>query len=388
MRLGIIGYGYRISLFLKELLKINPNCQIAAIADLNVEGVKEKLASAGHPLPHFYTSADAMLNSEQLDGILIGTRCSTHTEMALKVLQRKIPLFLEKPVSTTLQDWERLHTAARNNPTPVVVSFPLRFTPIVQLAKEIVESGKIGTVEHVQAINNVPYGGVYYHEWYRDEKETGGLFLQKATHDLDYIQSILRGTPSNVCAIKSKQLFMGNKPDGLRCSACDETDCPERVEISTRFQIPIDHCCFSGSTGNEDAGTAIIQYQSGMHVSYSQNFMVRRNAQARGGRFIGYKGTLEFDFYKNKLQVYMHHTSRVETHNLEVKGPHFGGDPILAKNFINVVNGTEATRSTLLDGLLSALICLKAREAAETKLYQSINWDSEKESTVHVGIFN
>jgi hypothetical protein len=32
----------------------------------------------------------------------------------------------------------------------------------------------------VQAINNVPYGSVYYHSWYRDPKETGGLFLQKA----------------------------------------------------------------------------------------------------------------------------------------------------------------------------------------------------------------
>lgn len=49
----------------------------------------------------------------------------------------------------------------------MVVSFPLRVTPLVKLAKEIVQSGKLGSIKHVQAVNNVPYGGVYYHSWYR-----------------------------------------------------------------------------------------------------------------------------------------------------------------------------------------------------------------------------
>lgn len=42
---------------------------------------------------------EEMLERERLDGILIGTRCSLHTEMALKVTPTGIPLFLEKPVA-------------------------------------------------------------------------------------------------------------------------------------------------------------------------------------------------------------------------------------------------------------------------------------------------
>jgi hypothetical protein len=44
-----------------------------------------------------YDTPEAMLASEQLDGTLIGTRCSA--EMALNVLPDRKPLFLEKPVA-------------------------------------------------------------------------------------------------------------------------------------------------------------------------------------------------------------------------------------------------------------------------------------------------
>ena len=58
-------------------------------------------------------------------------------------------------------------------------------------------------------------------------------------------------------------------------------------------------------TGNEDSGSAIVRYQSGMHVNYSQNFFARRAAQARGATLLGYKGTLQFDFYTGELRVIM-----------------------------------------------------------------------------------
>lgn len=375
MRLGVIGYGYRISLMVQEIIKYDPNCRITAIADIQPERVKIRLSRAGYPTPRFYGDADDMLDAEPLDGVLIGTRCSLHTEMALKVLSRGIPLFLEKPVATTLADWRRLKQAADRAVAPVVVSFPLRMSKIVQLAKEIVDSGKLGTVEHVQAVNNVPYGGVYYHDWYRDERETGGLFLQKSTHDFDYLHYLVGGTPVRVCAVTSKQVFKGDKPAGLRCAHCDERDCPERVVSSGDDVLGIhDYCCFAEDTGNEDSGSAIVQYASGMHMVYTHNFFARRKAGVRGARLLGFKGTLEFDFYTQTLRVFMHHTPRVETYELDVKERHFGGDAALAANFVDVLYGKAESRSTLNDGLLSALICLKAKESAATHSYQDLCW--------------
>ncbi|MGG1517973.1 Gfo/Idh/MocA family oxidoreductase [Paenibacillus oryzisoli] len=363
MNIGVIGCGFRISLMIQELLKLDPTCRIAAVADPDRENVSQRLAEIGVAEPKYYTEADEMLDREQLDGVMIGTRCSLHTEMAIKVIGRGIPLFLEKPVATTLEDWYRLREASLAE-TPVVVSFPLRASKIVRAVREILDSGKIGAVDHVQAVNNVTYGGVYFHDWYRDEQETGGLFLQKATHDMDYLQSLIGAAPTSVCAMVSKQVFKGSKPAGLRCSKCEERDCPERV-VGGRG----DFCCFAADTGNEDSGSALVQYATGMHLSYSQNFFCRREACARGARLIGYKGTVEFDFYTQKIQVIHHHSPVVETHQLDVKERHFGGDLELARSFLNVMRGGPSI-STLKDGLTSSLICLKAREAARTHTYQ------------------
>jgi predicted dehydrogenase len=379
MNLGVIGFGRRIRNMIDEIVRVEPQCRIAAIADVRREQIKAELEEQGICGAELFDAPEAMLQAGGLDGILIGTRCSLHAEMALKVFPNRIPLFLEKPVATTMEDWLRLRKGCETFRPQVVVSFPLRFAPLVALVKEIVDSGKIGSVEHVQAVNNVPYGGVYFHHWYRDENETGGLFLQKATHDFDYINYLLGMKPVSICAMVSKQIFTGTKPAGLKCAECGEREtCPEStIHIKKkRTETPAgEYCCFAVDTGNEDSGSALIRYESGMHVSYSQNFFARRKAGTRGARLLGYKGTLEFDFYTNVVQVYMHHSPRVETYRIDPDQAHFGGDEKLARYFVDVMKGKADAGTGLQDGLLSALMCLKARESARTNTFQTIEWE-------------
>lgn len=377
MRLGVIGYGRRIQNILAEIGKIDPRCRVVAINDIRNGEIKQQMGDRAEDIA-FFDSPEAMAEEAELDGILIGTRCSRHAEMALRVLPKGIPLFLEKPVATNEQDLLRLKQGVESSATEVVVSFPLRAAPLLKLVKEIVDSGKIGTVEHVQAVNNVPYGGVYYHHWYRDEQETGGLFLQKATHDFDYINYLLGLQPTMVCAMTSKQVFKGDKTAGLKCAECDEREiCPDSTVHIRKLphETPAgEYCCFAVDTGNEDSGSALIRYETGMHAVYTQNFYARRKAASRGARLLGYKGTLEFDFYANAIKVYMHHSPRVETYELTEEAGHFGGDAVLARNFIEVMKGKAKSSAPLDAGLLSAWMCLKARESARTNTFQPILW--------------
>jgi predicted dehydrogenase len=371
VNLGVIGYGNRIKHVIKSIQKEDPACIVKAVADIR----KDSMQAEKDEGISLYETPEAMLASEQLDGILIGTRCSLHTEMALKVLPTGIPLFLEKPVATTMEDARRLKAGYEAGKSKVVVSFPLRVTSMVQLVKEIIDSGKIGTVEHVQAFNNVPYGGVYFHNWYRDERETGGLFLQKATHDFDYINYVLGYKPTEVCAMTSKQVFKGTKPAGMKCADCeDNRTCPDSLVYGPQKNASWEYCSFAEDTGNEDSGSALIRYDTGMHASYTQNFFVRRSAGGRGAKFIGYKGTVEFDFMTSEVKVILHHAPRVETHRFESSQDHFGGDGVLARNFISVMKDGAESISPLEGGLASALLCLKARESAQTGTFQAVKW--------------
>lgn len=384
MNIGVIGYGGRIASMLEIIRKFDLGVNLVAIADINKEEVLERIKIRNNGMSSqniaMYSSADEMLECEKLDGVLIGTRCSLHAEMAIKVLKRNLPLFLEKPVANDMDKLIALKEAASNSKSEVVVSFPLRVTPIVKLVKEIIDSGKLGTIEHVQAVQNVPYGGVFYHSWYKDENETGGLFIQKATHDFDYINHLLDLKPVTICAMKSKQIFKGNKPAGLYCRDCNEYEsCPESPFTLKYLKSDVvkgEMCCFATDTGNEDSGSALIKYETGMHVSYSQNFFARKSAGSRGARLLGYNGTVEFDWHTDEVKVFMHNTTRVETYRFDtMKLPHSGGDDALALHFIRVMQGAEKSVSPIDAGLLSCLMCIKAKQSAETNTFKDITWE-------------
>lgn len=369
LKIGVIGFGNRMSYIVDILLK-SDEVSLVAVMDTDIASVRENyLNKEKFKTVNYYTDAEAMLKNEKLDGVCIGTRCSSHTDYAILVAKYGIPLFLEKPVCTNSEDLERLKKI-QGFDEKVVVSFPLRNSNLILEVKRLIDADLLGHIEHVQAYNNVAYGRGYYHKWYRDENETGGLFLQKATHDLDYINFLLGDLkPVRLCAMKSKQIFKGNKPPSLKCADCKEAktcpESPENVFKAGDEGTKGEYCCFAVDTGNEDSGSVIIEYDSGMHIVYSQDFIVRNGAAKRGARLIGYKGTLEFDWYKNDIVLYHHDKNETETFKLdECKGTHFGGDEALVKNFINVIKGKEKSGTPLSSGIASAELCLAARKSS------------------------
>ena len=377
LKIGVIGYGKRMEGLVDKFIATK-QVTLAAITDIRNDEIKPKLDKLGYSDVHFYTDAEEMIKNESLDGVLVGTRCSTHTDYALLVAKYDLPLFLEKPVCTNEEDLERLCSILPTMDCKTVVSFPLRLTYIIEKVKEIIDSGKIGEIAHVQATNNVFYGRVYYHRWYKDSKETGGLFLQKATHDLDYINYLLGGLkPVRVCAMTSTQVFKGNEPAGKLCTECDKaetcTESPKNIKKANPKASPGIFCCYTEDMGNEDSGSCIVEFESGMHVVYSQNFIVRGLAGKRGARLVGYLGTLEFDWNSNKITVYSHTEMKKDeiTPDASAAG-HFGGDINLVKNFVEVMKGTAKPVTTLEEGILSAKLCLAAKKSSVKHVFVDI----------------
>ena len=132
-------------------------------------------------------------------------------------------------------------------------------------------------------------------------------------------------------------------------------------------------CCFATDTGNHDSASVIVEYESGMHVVYSQNFFARKGAKKRGARLFGYKGTVEFDFNTGIVTVYRHNEEITETYTVKHTGHHFGGDRILTRNFVDLMAGTAASKATLAEGILSADMCLAAKRSARDHSFQDIH---------------
>lgn len=371
-QIAFIGYGLRSQTMLKAFHGIGAEIEVCAVADPNWKTIAPQLKDDPFfATTRFYDTAEQLLQNHRPDGIFLGTRCNLHTEYANMVFAHKIPLFLEKPVCISQQQYAHLLEGSQGMREKTVVSFPLRFTCVVQEMKRLADSGVLGDIVSVQAINNVPYGSVYYHSWYRDPQLTGGLFLQKATHDLDYIQYILGKRPISVTAKTAKMHFKGDHPAGLRCPDCPEyRTCPESsfVVQHTRKEEPTgDLCCFAKDTGNEDVGAALFSCADGTIISYHQTFLVKGQAGRRGARFIGTKASAEFDFYTAQVRVDYYDTDHTATHQFKYPEGlvHFGGDEMLAREFLSVLDGADS-KSDLHQGLVSAAGCLAAKQAAQT----------------------
>jgi predicted dehydrogenase len=355
--------------------------QIAAIADPNWSGAYAKCDDVERDLvknTKIYEDADAMLDTEDLDGVIVATRCSLHTQMALKALSRQIPLYLEKPIATHMDDLIKLRGF---NSEKVVISYPLRVSAVAQAAKKLIDSGKIGVVEHIQAINNASYGSRYFQNWYRDDVETGGMFLQKAVHDLDCISFLMGSRPIRVSALTTKKIFHGDNPAGLRCTDCEKKltcwDSPyhhmrhDRVPLGEQAE---ELCAYAVDTGNEDAGSALIEYSCGGQATFSQNFVVRNKAGKRTITVIGYHGTIDFNWYTDTMTVHMHHTPETINYDFRGEGWHGGGDDALAINFLEVIRGEAAPVATLDEAIETTLLALRAKESAEKHTVEAIEF--------------
>ena len=379
IRIGVAGYGGRISGVINRLLRqVEPDIRVVGIVDPDEPGVRSRLADCDQADVVFYDDLDQMVRGARLDALAVGTRCNLHAPYGIQAAKYDLPLFLEKPVAISMEQATALEAAFANSRCPVVVSFPLRVSPLCVLARQYVVDGAVGEPVHVAAVNYVPYGTVYWERPYRNYAITGGLFLQKATHDLDYI-SYLMGEPIlRVAAMGTfGKVYNGTKAAGLHCAICDEQEtCLESPGNRARNGaggVTVDHPCLysvdcgSAETGwNEDCSSALLQFPSGAHGIYTQVFYARRDAATRGSAVSGHLGTVSFDWYTNELRRVRHHAPFTATERAGEGASHFGGDTELAHDFIGLIKGTAQSRTPIETGLASVYSCLAARESALT----------------------
>jgi len=378
IRLGVIGMGNRLSNMLTKMYELYPEIRVVGIVDPAEEGARARTPEKDRKDVVFYKTLDAMVRRAAPDGLLVGTRCNLHAPYAVKASGYDIPLFLEKPIAVSMRQAIAVERAFSQSKCEVVVSFPMRISPLCGMVKSLLDRKSTGTCEHVMAFNYVPYGTCYWADGYRDFAITQGLFLQKATHDFDYLQYLLDSPIVRVAAMANYgRVFGGNKPPGLTCLKCPDADrCPEHpcnlrrngmaADIKDKFCVFSTDCGSPESGINEDCSSALLEFSSGAHGIYTQVFFARRDAATRGATISGYKGTVTFDWYTNELRYVRHHEPFTDTVKAQGGLSHFGGDQELVHDYIRVIQGRGTSRTPITAGLASIYACLAAKKSAET----------------------
>lgn len=138
-KIAVAGAGY-IGLAHIDCLRASPTCVLSGIVDPSPAAVAIA-AKEGVPL---FRTLDELFASARPDGIILATPNHLHVEQALRCLEAGVPMLLEKPIATLLEDGERLAKAIEASGVPVLIGHHRAHSPIMVKAKEVIDSGKLG----------------------------------------------------------------------------------------------------------------------------------------------------------------------------------------------------------------------------------------------------
>ena len=236
---AVVGLGGRGSVYAECEALYSDEMEIVAIADIIPEKV-EKWAKKYHiPKERCFSSAEELLKEDRLaDVMFICTQDRQHVGHAIPALEKGYHLLLEKPISPDPAECKRLAEIANQYNRHVVVCHVLRYTPFYQKIKEIIDSGVIGDIVSIQAIENVAYwhqAHSFVRGNWRNSDTTSPMILQKCCHDMDIFVWLSGKNCKRVSSFGSLTLFREDRaPEGstLRCvDGCKVKDsCPFDAE--------------------------------------------------------------------------------------------------------------------------------------------------------------
>lgn len=121
--------------------------ELVATCDLNLDRAQEFCREFG--FARAYSNVETMLETEQLDGCVCVMPVERIVELAVMLLERKMPCVIEKPLGTSPQQAEQLARVTGETGTPHMVSVNRRFMPYLNEAKSWAHG--VGPLEYVRA---------------------------------------------------------------------------------------------------------------------------------------------------------------------------------------------------------------------------------------------
>jgi len=136
-RIAFVGAGSHASESLYPNIPMIPEFDLVAVCDLIEE--RARLRAKKYGAPHYFSKVEVMLNKVRLDGVCICGPPQMHYEVGLKVLERGIPVWVEKPPAPDLAKTKELAELAKKRNTFGMVGFMKRFAPANLVAKEFIK---------------------------------------------------------------------------------------------------------------------------------------------------------------------------------------------------------------------------------------------------------
>lgn len=188
LNVGVIGCGYWGPNLIRNFSQLNET-EVLRVADLDEDRLKR--------MKELYRSIETTFNYRDIiddpliDIVTVATPVHTHFKLASEALLAGKHVFVEKPMTSSVKDAEKLVELSQKNGCKLMVGHTFIYTSAVRRMKEIVDSGELGDIYYISS-----------------QRLNLGLFQQDinvvwdlAPHDISIILYLLGKEPVSVSAI-------------------------------------------------------------------------------------------------------------------------------------------------------------------------------------------
>lgn len=201
MRIGVVGAGV-IGALRAQTIRDNPNTQLVAVCDV----VPAAAAAAAGTDAMAMTELPRFLE-QPMDAVIVSSPLQFHDEACLGALERGMHVLCEKPLANTVAGCRRIVEAAKAADRILAVGFNLRYFPAIKLIRSVLDSGRIGELDHLRLFGGHDGLHNFRADWqFRAPDSGGGAMMDIGIHLSDLARYFL-GEITDVYGMMSERVF-------------------------------------------------------------------------------------------------------------------------------------------------------------------------------------
>jgi len=241
VNIGIIGAGsFAQNVLLPNLKKI-PSAKFKGIA--TATGINAKHVAKKFSFKYATTKAEDIINDPEINAVIIATRHNLHSDLAIKALEGKKAVFIEKPLSLCEKELREVIKVWEENQGRLMVGFNRRFAPLIERAKNFFYKRK----RPLAIVYRINAGYIPKNHWIQDPQEGGGRIIGEVCHFIDLVGYLIEAKPVKIYAqsiLDDREDTVNNDTINISLSfgdgsigsisyfACGDSSFPkERIEI-------------------------------------------------------------------------------------------------------------------------------------------------------------
>jgi len=324
----VVGYGSIGKRHIENLSKLKNMEIIVCTKRKNDKFLKQKKCK-------IYASINDCLKEKPTFGI-ITNETHFHIKSAIILAKSGIHMLIEKPLSDTLQNTEKLLKIVKKKKLVILIGCNLRFHPSIILMRDIISHGDLGKIISARVEN-----GSFLPDWHPDKNyrtnyaarnDLGGGVVLTCIHEIDYLYWFF-GSVSDVFSITGRY---------------------SNLDIRS-----------------EDLSAIILKFKNNIiaeaHLDYFQQ------PSARNCKIIGTKGTLVWDIKTNSVLLY---DTKNKKWIQKLKISNFNLNKTYVQeltHFIECIKGKTKPINDLKEGIYSLKIALAIKKSSKLKKSIPVN---------------